>query len=218
MMNFRPFCHTDVADIILSILATYQPDTYLELGTQRGHVFNRAAQHVRKCAVGVDIAGFKGVCDFGQHSISATSNERFTLYKMHDIDGCMFQHAVTYLWHCTSSVFFSECVKQLPADAQQFDVIFIDADHSYEAVLADLYGAWQLIAPTTGLILAHDTYPTNTGLVSPRYCGEAWRAVRDFKEQMGAECECVTLPGPWAGMSILRRVVPGKPIHWQITK
>jgi len=193
MMNFRPFRHTDVADIILSILATFQPDTYLELGTQRGHVFNRAVKYVQKCAVGVDIIGFN-------HIIHTPPGDPTVL-----------------LFQCTTSDFFSAVVEKLPPICTPFDVIFIDADHSYEAVSADLQGAWHLIAPVTGIILAHDTYPTNTDLVSPRYCGEAWRAVRDFKDRMGAECECVTLPGPWAGMSIIRRVAPGKPIHWQIT-
>lgn len=220
MIHFRKERKTDTVDIILSILKTYRPDTYLELGTQRGYVFNRAVQYVRKYAVGVDMAGFNrfSLDRFKCTGIVEQPNYDYYIYR--DMATPSNVDKEVRLYQCTTDTFFTACVPaSLPSDCLPFDVVFVDADHSYAGCLRDLWHALEVVRPITGLILVHDTYPTTPSLIDPRYCGEAWRALRDFAAE--ANCEVVTLPGPWAGMSIIRKLdtwrgnQPPRYFHWQ---
>lgn len=87
----------------------------------------------------------------------------------------------------------------------RIDLLFIDANHRCEHVIAD-FGALQLFVPEhTGLILLHDTYPVNEALLADGYCSNAWEAAKRIREQLGHAMEIVTLPGPRAGLSIIRK-------------
>jgi predicted O-methyltransferase YrrM len=63
--------------------------------------------------------------------------------------------------------------------AGQFDFAYIDADHDYMAVTADIIMAWQLLAP--GATMAgHDYWPGHPGVI---------RAVQEFGLERGLEHE-----------------------------
>lgn len=88
------------------------------------------------------------------------------------------------------------------------DMLFIDADHEKEAVLWDFLSYLPYVRPGTGLILLHDTHPVNDELIQPGYCHNAWQAAEFIYKDYHTDVEIVTLPGPWAGLSIARRLGP----------
>jgi hypothetical protein len=86
----------------------------------------------------------------------------------------------------------------------RIDFLFIDADHDCRQVIAD-FVAMEIYVPVhSGLILLHDTYPINKSLTQAGFCGTAWKAAKTIKEGY-PEIEIVTLPGPRAGLSIIRK-------------
>jgi precorrin-6B methylase 2 len=83
----------------------------------------------------------------------------------------------------------------LPTLGQQFDVIFIDANHAYINVLADAANAWKLLSPE-GFLIFHDY----------RYIEQTTRAIREFLKRSGAALhESVT------SLAVVRKGPPGKP-------
>lgn len=82
-----------------------------------------------------------------------------------------------------------------------YDVIFIDADHSYESVLRDLNKALGCLN-AHGLILLHDTNPNSVHLIDPGYCGDCFRLNTRFND---LNLDFVTLPIAEAGLTILQR-------------
>jgi len=74
---------------------------------------------------------------------------------------------------------------------EKIDFIFVDADHKKE--------------PFSGLIFIHDTYPIKEELMCQGYCHTAWEAIQITKPDIKAmHMELITIPGPWAGLSIMR--------------
>lgn len=94
------------------------------------------------------------------------------------------------------------------------DMLFIDADHSADAVLKDFVALSKFVRKDTGLILLHDTYPVNERLIADDRCGDAWKVAKLIHNEF-KDFEIVTLPGPWAGLSIIRKV---KGIHGWMDK
>ncbi len=85
------------------------------------------------------------------------------------------------------------------------DFLFIDGDHKAEAVAADFNAFLPFVRTGTGMIFLHDTHPIKKELLAPGYCNDAWRvahAICFYRH----EVEIVTLPGPWAGLSIMRKL------------
>lgn len=86
------------------------------------------------------------------------------------------------------------------------DLLFIDADHDAKAVLTDFRNLAPYVRPYTGLILLHDTYPINKDLLRKNACGDAWKTAKKINRLKSYDnYEIVTLPGPWSGMSIIRK-------------
>jgi len=85
------------------------------------------------------------------------------------------------------------------------DLLFIDADHRARSVLADFNALSPFVAKGHGLILLHDTHPNDECLIADGYCYDAWEAASTIhKHGVYADWEIVTLPGPYAGLSIIR--------------
>lgn len=94
------------------------------------------------------------------------------------------------------------------------DLLFIDADHRKIAVLKDLDALLPFIKDGTGLILLHDTHPVAQNLLNDRLCSNAWEAAYAIRRQKKySDLEIVTLPGPIAGLSIIRKAK--KHLSWK---
>lgn len=97
---------------------------------------------------------------------------------------------------------------------KKIDLLFIDGNHEWTAVLDDFHAFGDYVRPTTGLVLMHDTYPGTKELATEGYCHDAWKAARKIHLDKGicSKWEIITLPGPYAGISILRNA--WKHLHW----
>lgn len=86
------------------------------------------------------------------------------------------------------------------------DMLFIDGDHRAESVLNDFDRASTFLREGSGLILIHDTHPNAEYLCEDGYCSDAWMAAHTIHSSDKYEhWEIVTLPGPYAGLSIARK-------------
>lgn len=57
-----------------------------------------------------------------------------------------------------------------------------------------------------GLICLHDTHPISRELTADEFCSNAWEAAVEIRRNPEFEdFEIVTLPGPRAGLSIIRK-------------
>lgn len=85
------------------------------------------------------------------------------------------------------------------------DMIFVDADHSAEAVLRDVEGFFRFLTPDTGIMILHDTWPVDHDWTGPEKSGDAYRVPRKLKEKYGQTMEVFTLPH-FHGLTFIRRV------------
>ena len=91
------------------------------------------------------------------------------------------------------------CREVAPSHAP-YDLVFIDADHSYNSALND----WMAIEPHVadeGLILLHDTNPETVADTVPGLCGDSWRLAEQFRSM---SVEALTLPYH-PGLTIYRK-------------
>jgi len=96
---------------------------------------------------------------------------------------------------------------------KKFDLVFIDADHSYKASLND----FKLVLPLVndnGLILLHDTYPPSEEFISSDCCCEVYKTAEYIRNNFNKECEIVTLPF-YFGISVVRKIGLGKHLLWR---
>lgn len=84
----------------------------------------------------------------------------------------------------------------------RIDMLFIDADHSRDAVLHDFRSYLPAVNPH-GLILLHDTHPGDSSLIEPGWCGDAYQAVEQLQAS-AAEFEMMTIPRS-PGLTLCRK-------------
>lgn len=113
----------------------------------------------------------------------------------------IYSGAGTLHYHMNSEDFAREWAKR---GDSSIDMLFIDANHTYEAVISDFANLQVFVPECTGLILLHDTFPVQVSLLADGYCSDAWRAAKEIREHWH-DFEIVTLPGPRAGLSIIRK-------------
>ena len=95
-----------------------------------------------------------------------------------------------------------EYAKELEANPLQIDMLFIDADHSKEAVLQDFRDFFPFVVPH-GLILLHDTHPENEHMMQRSLCETAYQAVEELSKETSLY-EMMTIPiSP--GLTICRK-------------
>lgn len=92
--------------------------------------------------------------------------------------------------------------------------LFIDGDHNRDAVLDDFERLFKFVQSDEGLIFLHDTYPVKPELCKKGYCYNAWEAAKYLRKHvnnhpLSINYEIITLPGPWAGLSIIRKLSKG---------
>lgn len=68
----------------------------------------------------------------------------------------------------------AKLVRMLAKQYGEFDIVFVDADHSYEAVKTDFAMYWPLVAPD-GIMAFHDIAKRDAGV--PRLWGEVLKAL-----------------------------------------
>lgn len=90
---------------------------------------------------------------------------------------------------CANSVDYA---KQLKGAGETFDFIFIDADHSQQAVYADFSHYIELLRPH-GVILLHDTHPIDQAATNQDRCGDGYLAI-DHLSRQTEKWEMMTIP------------------------
>lgn len=91
------------------------------------------------------------------------------------------------------------------------DLIFIDADHSYNGAKKDLKNALEILGDD-GVIIMHDTDPIsdlmckeNDKLDWKNLCGDVYRIVDDIEDGLVDHINIVTLPIGDAGLSLITK-------------
>ncbi len=93
------------------------------------------------------------------------------------------------------------------------DMVFIDADHNSVSVLNDFANFSKHVKPN-GIILLHDTYPSDVKKTSSNECGDCWKAAWKIRNEFHKEFEIVTIPLV-NGLSIIRK--SEVQVDWQKT-
>lgn len=84
---------------------------------------------------------------------------------------------------------------------QMYDMIFIDADHSFKSVKADFLNSLNILRPG-GTIILHDTDPVEKKYVDPGYCGDAYKINKYLKSL--PHINFLVLPVHTEGLTIVR--------------
>jgi hypothetical protein len=104
------------------------------------------------------------------------------------------------------------------ANTTHFDIIFIDADHSKEAVYKDLQNSLQILNKY-GIIILHDTDPLSEELVQPGYCGDCYKVINNiFNTILHEELNVITMPVSQCGLTLINRKRDRRVFEFQKTK
>lgn len=114
--------------------------------------------------------------------------------------------AKKYIRHSDKTIFFDMESKLFwniaRAENHRFDLIFIDGDHSKNAVREDFFGALSVINDE-GIILLHDTYPVDSLATIQARCGDGYEAIWEISREV-SDYELVTIP-MHPGLTIVRK-------------
>jgi predicted O-methyltransferase YrrM len=86
---------------------------------------------------------------------------------------------------------------------ENFDIIFIDADHKYESCVKDLENSLNILN-YNGIIFIHDTDPVSLKYTMSGYCGDSYK-INKYIYDTHPELDLITLPLTEAGLSIVKR-------------
>jgi cephalosporin hydroxylase len=100
---------------------------------------------------------------------------------------------------CSTTLAFAE---QLQAEPITIDMLFIDADHAWQAILNDFWAYFPFVS-AHGLILLHDTHPKDEESMSPIFCNDGYKAIDKLLEASD-KIEFMTLP-LHPGLTIIRK-------------
>jgi hypothetical protein len=103
-------------------------------------------------------------------------------------------------WEMTSDEFFG---RGLDGMSRPADVVFVDGDHSREAVTRDIAGALSILAED-GVVIVHDTFPLERRWAKS-HCGYGCRAVEALDGSLAVRC--ATLP-IFPGLSFITLRLP----------
>lgn len=220
MIKFQKHREMEFRGLLVELVRLLQPEVYCEIGVKKGYTFNAIAPLV-KVAIGIDPAGFEWYPDKDVHNHSIKGHDKQPgSWYLHNQHGTR-----VHLYHMTSDKFAEVYPKGKEGFNQyKIDFLFIDGDHSAEQVKNDLLNFLPFVREDTGLIFLHDTYPVKPELAVEGHCHDAWKVADEISGYCDdcqisycepyMELEIVTIPGPWAGLSILRRKGINH-LHWQ---
>ena len=86
---------------------------------------------------------------------------------------------------------------------ENFDVIFIDADHKYESCVKDFENSLKILN-YNGFIFIHDTDPISEKYTDFGFCGDSYR-INDYIYKHHQDLDLITLPLTEAGLTIVKR-------------
>ena len=95
----------------------------------------------------------------------------------------------------TTDMFFSK-------NKKTFDIIFIDADHSFASVKRDFFNSL-LILNKFGIIFIHDTDPIGKEFLKPELCGDSYKII-DWLHGI-KKLNVLTLPVSVAGLTMVTK-------------
>lgn len=82
--------------------------------------------------------------------------------------------------------------RELEKNPIEIDFLFIDADHSKEAVASDFRNFLRFVRPH-GFVAIHDTHPCDMAATDPARCGDGFLTIEALSRQ-SSEWEMVTVP------------------------
>ena len=88
-------------------------------------------------------------------------------------------------------------------NSDNFDAVFIDADHRYESAVKDLENSLKILN-YNGFIIMHDTDPYKKEYLDPGYCGDSYK-ITQYVYDNHPELDIITLPVTEAGLTIIKR-------------
>ncbi len=106
----------------------------------------------------------------------------------------------------------ADFARQLKAAPIAIDMLFIDADHSKEAVMADFRSFLPFVRPQ-GLILLHDTHPIDEAATASERCGDGYLAIEELSRER-EDFEMMTIP-VHPGLTCCRK--RQRQLSWQST-
>lgn len=83
------------------------------------------------------------------------------------------------------------------------DIIFIDADHSFESVKKDFVNSIKVLNEG-GIIFMHDTDPNSQHLLTKEFCADSYKIVDWLKENY-KDLDVMTLPADEPGLTLVKR-------------
>jgi predicted O-methyltransferase YrrM len=98
----------------------------------------------------------------------------------------------------------SKFAEKLKLEPILIDMLFIDADHSKEAVINDFTNFFPFVKQH-GLIMIHDTHPKSEEFLSQEWCNNSYQAIEDLSINTD-NYELVTIP-VHPGLTLIRKRV-----------
>src|SRR5690606_512334 len=163
--------------IIKQIAEEMLPQVYVELGICGGVTFNAVLPSIREVAY---------ACDIGQ-GVGRVIDSKHPKVKIFDNRSSM---EFSRIWN--------ESIKR------EIDLIFIDADHSRDAVILDAINFYPWLKEDSGLMVLHDTWPPDKLYTSKDRCGDCYRSVSILKKKLNG-AEILTIPVQY-GLTLIRKV------------
>ena len=89
---------------------------------------------------------------------------------------------------------------------ENFDCIFIDANHNAKSVEQDLRNALGCLS-VGGMIILHDTNPNHADLFAEGYCSDSYKIHECLDDMLGKRLNYITIPFLAPGLTLIN--IPG---------
>lgn len=145
-------------------------------------------------------SGYKTYLELGLYKSETIHRVNKYIPDVTGVDIRRPQMIVGKFYEGTTTQFFKDL--SLTNSNKTFDLIFIDADHSFASAKEDFFNSL-LYLSEGGCIIMHDTDPESDGLFDPGYCGDSYKIVNLIEND--SSLNIVTLPITHTGLSIITR-------------
>jgi hypothetical protein len=203
-MHIQKYRRNEFVPLMIELVKLYHPKTYVEIGVAEGYTFNVISQmpQIKEA-----------------HAVDIKIGDKVVKPDVFVTTGSASGHPPERIWHWQMSS--QDFVHMWPAYKKDgIDVLFIDGDHNKETVEHDFFEIGKFVRTGTGLILMHDTHPMTEELLQPQFCNNAWKFASELFDGVSNQYELgplymnddsyryfevLTLPGPWAGLTIVKK-------------